>query len=355
MKKWIWIVLALPVVLAGCDLFHRDFTRTADDFADSSTGSLVLLLDGNTIGTKTIAPPNMTAARYDIELTHDTASTISEENWASSVYTKNGLAEGLWHIKITAEDADGIEIGAISGSVSATDSFTITAGEVLSKTVSLIPLVGNGGLSLTLDWPEGTVNSPVTMAAWLVPENAPGPSTDNDITFSVVEGNRTASYTVPSLAAGYYTLYMQLSGDGEVVWGWVESVRIVSGMTTGGSLHLVSGTGGLSLTIVVDLENPIVIDWIPTTPPTSITEGNNLSIEADPAQDAVTGYSFSYQWYLEGAALAGQTNAVLTYGSALAVGDYALCVVVTEKQTLTPFAVRTISSNGFNFRVVPLP
>lgn len=356
MKKWIWIVLALPVILAGCDLFHRDFSRTADDFEDSNTGSLVLLLDGNTIGTKTIAPPNMTAAQYDIELTHATAPTITLENWASSVYTKNGLATGLWTVKITAEDASGNEIGAISGITSGTDTFTILAGQVVTKPVTVIPLVGNGGLSLTLNWPEGAVNLPATMAAWLVPENAIGSYTDYPVTFNVNSGTRTASYVVPlspGKSAGYYTLLMQLSGAGEIVWGWAESVRIVSGMTTTGLLELVSGTGGLDLNIVVDMENPIVINWIPTTPPTSITQGSNLSITAQPAQVAAAGYAFSYQWYLEGSALAGKTSAALTYGAALAVGDYGLCVVVTEKQTVTPFAVRTISSNGFNFKVVP--
>ena len=226
--------------------------------------------------------------------------------------------------------------------------------------MKVIPLVGTGGLSLSLSWPDGTVNSPVTVAAWLVPETATDAYTNHPITFTVTEATRTATYAVPlstGLTAGYYTLLVQLSGAGSVVWGWAESVRIVSGLTTTGLLTLVAGTGGLSLSIVVDMENPITINWS-TTPPTSITVAQSLNLTATPASAAATGYGFSYQWYLNGSPLTNETAALLQYGPtytdpAFVAGDYSMCVVVTEKLLVSPFTVRTISSNGFNFKVTP--
>jgi hypothetical protein len=358
MKKWIWLVLALPVILSGCDLFNRDFSRAVD-----ATGSLVLVLDGSTIPTRTIAPPNMTAFQYDIELTQGT-TTITQLDWTSAAFTKNGLAPGVWTIRVTVEDSTGADIGAILGSTAGTDTATVVVGTVVAKTVNVIPLTGTGGLSLTITWPVGVMTSPVTVGAWLVPEGAAGQYTTYPITFTVDQGNRTATYNValsPGIATGYHTLLLQLAGSGgptEAV-GWAESVRIVSGVITTGTVSLQTGTGGLGLTVSVDMRNPITINWsTPSTPPTSITQGGNVTITASPAQAAASGYAFSYQWYLEGAPLTTETSAGLTYGPtytdpALAVGEYTMCVVVTEKQTAAPNAIRTVSSNGFTFRVVP--
>lgn len=352
MKKWFWLAAALPLMLAGCDLFNRDFTQTDD----SGKGAIVLFLDSSTIPTKTIAPGNLTPTNYSIVMTHATAGTITESGWTTGVYTKNGMATGAWTVKITAYSG-ATPIGAIGGGVAGVDyaDFAINAGQVTPVTVKVIPLVGQGNLALRLAWDEGVLTRPVTVEAWLVPEGETlSESHKISSGFTVVDETTDpgyvdrffASYSTTNLAARYYTLVMQVLGNGTLAWGWAESVRIVAGMNTDGTnLQLVSGTGGVSMTINVDMENPYTVNL--TGQKAIYTNTEAIQITANPGSPQA-GHAFSYQWYLNGQAIA--TGAALNYGPIATDGQYAVCVVVTETNTLTS-AIRTISSSGVNFVV----
>ena len=356
MSKWIWIVLAILVALSGCELFSRDFYLTETDFPDKNAGMLVMLLDGSSIATKTIAPADMVVAKYNLTFTHTTApaNNFTEVDWpAAAVYSKNGLAPGNWTVAAVAKDSTGFQIGAISGVVAQTAPFTITAGQITGPVaLNIIPIIGTGDLSLTLTWPVGAATTPVTMTTYLVPAGATGPVTDHPITFIINEASRNATCSLTAKNAGYYTLQTQLFGAGTLVWGWVDSVRIVNGKNASGTLTLTSGTGGLTLQVTSDMQNPITINWN-ATPPASITVGQSITVTAQPVPTTPTaGYAYNYQWYLDGVSLGtGYQTAGITYGSTLAPRDYGLCVVVTEKQTASPFGIRTISSKGFNFNV----
>lgn len=360
MNKWIWALLLLAVTLAGCDLFSRDFYLQESDFPDKNLGALMLLLDGNSIANKTIAPADMTVARYDLTFTHTTAANnFTVADWAAgSSYSKNGLAPGSWTVAVAAEDSTGVRIGGIGGVLTNTTPFTITAGQITGPVaVNVIPLIGTGNVTLTLTWPIGTVNSPVTIASFLAPAGSTTPEEPaNAITFVINEPSRSASCILTGETASYHTLLLRLSGAGTLAWGWVDSVRIVTGKDYTGAMALTSGTGGLTLNLTSDMQNPITINWstvLPAAlPPAGITAGTNFTVAAVPTPGTpATGYTYYYQWYQNGSSLGSSFQAAsITYGSTLLPGDYGLCVVVTEKQTAGS-GIRTISSKGFNVNV----
>ena len=119
MKKFLWIAIALVLVLSGCELFNRNFYQSENDFPDPTKGAMVLLLSEDGLAaSKTIKPPDLDVAQYDMVCTHDTipGTHFEEENWqAASAYTKNGLAPGIWTLTLVAEDSTGFEIGAVNG------------------------------------------------------------------------------------------------------------------------------------------------------------------------------------------------------------------------------------------------
>lgn len=358
MNKWIWALLLLAVTLAGCDLFSRDFYLQESDFPDKNLGALVLLLDGNSIATKTIAPGDMDVVYYDLTFTHTTAANnFTAADWRlASAYSKNGLAPGSWNVTVVAKDSAKVPIGAYNGATTNTFPFSITAGVITTTLpVSVIPLTGNGTLTLNLSWPVGSVTSPPTIASFLAPAGAAIPDDAlyaiPQVNWTINESTRSASCSVTK-ATGYWTLLLRLSGAGTPVWGWADSARIVSGKTSNGTLALTSGTGGLTLVITQDMQNPIQINWN-SPPPASIAVNQNIAVTAQPVPLTPTaGYAYNYQWYLNGSSLGtSYQSASISYGSTLAPGDYGLCVVVTEKQSPTGSGIRTISSNGFNFNV----
>jgi len=277
---------------------------------------------------------------------------------SSSVYFKNGLAPGPWTVSVVGKDGfDGTVIGGIGGDLldDALNSapFTIAPGGVTDSAieVNLIPIDGDGWLELTLSWGEGAIDSPVTLNAYLVPSIATDAYTNHSIVpdFTVNEAGRTATYPLTQKSTGYYTLLLQLYGNGSLTWGWAEAVRIVHGMNTvENGLQLVTGTGGLELQITSDMQNPLNVSF--NNEPATLTLGDDLVITA--THDTNSGYLYDYQWYLDGEPLSGKDAISITHGALLTAGDYGLNLVVTEMTNLAdPLTIRTISSYGFTFSV----
>ena len=86
--------------------------------------------------------------------------------------------------------------------------------------------------------------------------------------------------------------------------GWAESVRIVSGVITIGTVTLQSGTGGLGLTVTRRYGEPhhdqleFTLDSSERASP---QRGKRHDHGFSLPRLAASGYAFSYQWYLEGA------------------------------------------------------
>jgi hypothetical protein len=319
----------------------------------------VLLLDGSAVPTRTIAPLlSMDVATYELSFDGPDGDTNVDftqiVSQASPVYSKSGMAVGSWTVAVTAKNGSGTPIAALNGDPASTQGFVVTAAEVTVVNVAAIPIIGTGGLTLTVAWPTTAILNP-TVDAELTPS---GSATGADLSFApgTSGSNSTATYTraiAGGWANGYYALTLQLMSDDdgagghqpETAWGWVEAVRIVAGQMSSASWELLALTGGISGTATNNMSNPIVVTFAPESIP-SFAASAGLTVTANPA-------GYSYKWYLDGVALAEGVDGVtgtgaqaVTFagGSAkLTVGNHNLSVIVTSGSTLSsstiPFTV----------------
>ncbi|HKJ67261.1 MAG TPA: hypothetical protein VKA68_04840, partial [bacterium] len=142
-----------------------------------------------------------------------------------------------------------------------------------------------------------------------------------------------------TLANGYYTMAIQLTDTGDVVWGVVEGARVLAGELAHRTYQLTTDVnrGGLDLAISDSLANPIEITLSGAV--AELTEGNSMTVNATTSEPVD-----SYQWYLQGATLSGETGSSVTVGSTLSPATYWLSLVVTEDGI--------VSSESVEFEVV---
>jgi len=275
----------------------------------NANGSLQIMV-ANNINTRTIVPAiDMTAATYTVTGTGPNSATFTATTTGSPV-TETGLAVGSWTVVVNASNSTPTLIG--TGSATA----TVSIGATTPVAVNVTPISGTGSLALTVDWPT-TVTSP-SITATLTP--APS-GTPQDLTFSV--SGATATYSNSAVANGYYTLTLNLLNNGVVVAGATDVVRIVTGQPTSGTISISnvnSGTGGMTVTITTNLQNPLLASI--SGAQATLSTGNTMALTA-----SVSNYSstVNYAWYVNGAnqSTSGPT---FTFGSGAAVGYYRIDV-----------------------------
>jgi len=347
MKKWIWIALLSVVILAGCDLFTRDFYLAEADFP-----GLMLSINGGNLPTKTIAPTlSMNVSTYQLTFTGPTTAdnfTITVSN--AGLFNRTGLKPGSWTVAASAFNADTPTptlIGAIGGVAGTTQAFTVAAGSSTNVTVSVVPLTGTGkgDLRIFVSWPDDVGPGTETLTGSLTP----GPG---NISFQTTPGTTvTALYNAnPQLNAGYYLMALQLRDSGGVLlWGWIEAVRILADKTTDTgtnfALTTLTGAGGVSLVATGNMQNPITITFTQSTITDLKLGVNGLSVAATMTPAG----SYTYQWYLDGTAVSdGNSDATFTLAQSsplITLGRHNLSLVVTSGSIL--------SSNTIPFTVVP--
>jgi hypothetical protein len=355
MKKWIGIALLCVVILAGCDLFTRDFYLTEADFP-----GLMLKINGGSLPTQTIAPAlSMDVSSYLLTFVGPTTAdnfttTISN----AGLFSRTGLKPGSWTVAANAFNADTPTptlIGAIGGVAGTTQAFTITAGSSANVNVSVVPLTGTGkgDLRIFVSWPDDVGPGVETLTGSLTP----GPG-DISSSFVLTTGTtRTATYNtndtpnvIPQLNSGYYLMALQLRDSGSVLlWGWIEAVRVLADKTTDTgtnfALTTLTGAGGVSLVANANMQNPITITFTPAT----ITPDLKLNTTALSVSASMTpAGSYTYQWYLDGTAVSGATSSTISLPAnspLLTLGRHNLSLLVTSGSIL--------SSNTIPFTVVP--
>jgi len=353
MKKWIGIALLSVVILAGCDLFTRDFNLAEADFP-----GLMLSINGGNLPTQTIAPNfSMNVANYQLTFKGPTtADDFSTTISSAGLFNRTGLKPGSWTVAVSAYNGDTTPslIGAIGGVAGTTQGFTIAAGASVNVPVSVVPLAGDGELRIFVSWPDDVGPGEETLTGSITP-TPPGPG---NLVFAktLVTGTRTATYNtvdtpdvIPSLAPGYYLMVLQLRDTGNVLlWGWMESVRILSGKTTDTlnsfALTTLTGAGGVSLVATGNMQNPITITFTPATITDLKLGVNGLSVTAGTSPSG----TYTYQWYLDGSAVSGATAtsiSLLANSPLLTLGRHNLSLLVTSGSIL--------SSNTIPFTVVP--
>ncbi len=338
---------AAALMLSGC-WDNRSSDKTGLILTGLSegkpTGSLILNLSYSNSGTSnsmstsvlpginTILPPtNMAPAAYDIQGTGPYGATFSFNNVTQNSLAVNSLPAGAWAVSVIARNMSGVAIA--SGSV----AVAVAANQTAQADVTVRPLSGTGSFVLSLSWPANTVNIPAVTGVLTSHSGVQTP-----LTITMSPDNLSASYANSSLAAGYYTLSMKISDGGHLVWGRMESVRIVSGDTTAGTIALTAADlnpaneGNIAIIVDPEMNNPVTITF--TGQSASLAQGTDMTVAA-----AISDTVDTYQWYLNGDPISGKTAASITIGSALIPGNYRLDLVVTKGEV--------ISANGFGFSV----
>jgi sugar lactone lactonase YvrE len=294
-----WLAIAsLAFMAAGCTLFTTD----------SATLRISLASDTRA---RTLQPGvSLDVITYDIAGSNTTGDSFEATGIGATLFQKEGLTPGTWTVQATGRNQAGDAIA-----VSAPATVTLDIAETESLSLLCLPLEGNGTLSIELSWPAGSVTTPA-IEATLTPRGGSAAP----IAFTIT-GN-AASHSSTSLQNGYYTLIVKLKDEslsGWLAWSKVETVLIVKGRTTSANWVLeedevdTPAPSGMALILASDTKKPIAISL--SGQQSILEEGSTMTVSA-----TGTPAPSSWQWYLDGDLLAGQTSSSTTVGSGLAAG-----------------------------------
>lgn len=304
---------------------------------DKDTGSIVIVpSQGGDFLAKTLKP----AISMDVVDWLISGAGPGGRTFGPQAYSINETAisivelyAGSWDFTVEARNASAEVIGR------GTKNVAIHSSQTTSTAITVVPLTGNGTLSLNLSWPASSLSDGNFVATLTDSSETP-----HVLSGTLDYGNGTASYS-GQWAAGYYDLVLQLFDGENLVWGTYEAVRIVEAQTTSASIELSTTdlnpakNGTLGLLVTNDMQNPFDVTLSGVT--TNLTAGSSMQVDA---QVAPAG-TYAYQWFLNGTAVSNATSVTFTLGSDLGLGNYNLAVRVSDAQV--------ISSESAAFSVVP--
>ena len=292
--------LILGLGLSGCNF--PDSGIAADE------GALRISIGTGTSAGRSILPDiNMDPVEYQISGSGPEGAVFETSTTGGDTFI-NSLAIGEWLISVTALNTEGVRIGYGESIV------IIEGSKLVSVAINIQPLTGTGTLTLSVIWPDAEVTDPGLTA--LLTDS--GGATQSLI-FNM--GTGTAEYSNNAIAAGYYTLSLQLSEGEDVLAGVVDTVRIVQDAETVGTYSFTDlnhPTGDVDIIVIVDLDAPLEVTV--TGAVDILSYGTDMTVQiliANPGDDII-----NYQWYLNGGFIgSGET---LTFGMDLRRGTYRL-------------------------------
>ena len=316
-----WLALAPLLTIGAC---------TQSQPAAAPTGSLILCFGTSGPGARTIVPSvDLEIASYDVQGSGPEGAAFSASAVTGSSSQWDDLVAGSWAVTADGKNAEG-EVVATG-----TANATIVAGETAQATITVSPPEGQGSIQVDLSWPASVVSAP-SVTASLAAEDG----TLFALTTTLTSGG--GSCTTGQVGSGYYYLTIQLFNGNKLVWGRTEAVRILAGAVARAAYPLaeqdVNGTphGGLALSIQPDLMTPftVTLSGVQAILPLHVDMTVSASSEVEP--DA-------WRWFVDGQQVPGSGSPTLTFGSALAPGNYWLDVVAQRGSIL---------SSGHGFFVV---
>lgn len=261
---------------------------------------------------------DMTIATYDIVGVGPGGASINMPGVVGDSVDIRNIAVGSWAFSITGRNTGGQGIGR------GTVNVMVQPGIVTAAQVTVRPLTGTGTLLASISWPASLISDPSVVATL-----SSGSGTPVELVFAIAGDGLSASYTNAALDAGYYTMSLKLKSGGLEVWGTVQAIRITADENTTASFPLTAETinmGTINIQIVQEMENPVGVTLSGSL--SSIMAGSTMTVTAIPSTTVD-----SYQWYLDGTALAGETASSVTVGDGLS-GTHRLDVIVTKGNTL---------------------
>lgn len=331
MKKIIYLTIAM-MLLVGCSMVSTENII-------EHKGSLILSLESEL--SRVIQPSIvMEITSYDIVATGPDSVTFSQLSITETNVTRNDLPIGDWSITVDAKNTEDTIIASV------TETFTIVSGETTNLDITVLPVVGEGTLTLDLTWPENKIITPVIEAS-ITDVN----ETSYPIIFTLTEDNISASFTDSTIATGYYTLTIKLLDDTTFIWGNVEAVRIIKNEISSSNIILIeddflltesSQYGDFQLNVGNDLQNPFGIILTGNLEKLSTGGEHNIVSSADITPD-------SYKWYLNSEIITDESSSSITIGKTLPTGNYRLDLIASKGVVLSS------SSTSFNVADSVLP
>jgi hypothetical protein len=391
MKKFIFIGLAVLVVLGGCSLFNRDFYRNEAELYDPTKGQLDIVINGSSIATKTITP-NMDVDEYVL---HFVNSDIGEEFWRYMdagdddfpVYSESGftpsdpVGELDWSVDITAKNSDGVTIGANGGAVATPHLFTIAAGSEATINIDVIPInsAADGPLRVFVSWPDAA-GSAEALTATLTDISGNDPTVHEGGLESFLAGFhidppgtalRTAEfYSVDNgenIPVGYYTMILKLIDGERLLWGRMETVRIVGFLPTDSgntkfALQL-SPSGSVLWDGITHtyMNNPVGIAFNQSIEDPPVTVSVDTTVIATLTLPVPPSTSYDYIWYLDGDPTSdfgdnfnplsvSPDYTIVVANFATDPGVHNLSLLITGRSSAGG-AIETLSSENFPFTI----
>lgn len=297
-----------------------------------NTGTMIIYLKGDRVDARTILPDiDMEISTFDIYCSGPDGVSFEITDFTERRYEKRALIQGEWTITVDARNSEKMIIASGAAVIS------ILANRSTTAEITVEPLEGEGSLEIQISWPPDIVEQPSVSCSL---SSVSGE--EMDFSCHIEETYQSCYGENQSLEAGYYLLSIKLYDGNTIIWGSVETVRIIKESATQGGITLdmedFKAYGNIDISLTPNLENPIEITF----------SGRQSVLEpsTDMTVTAVTSESVdSIQWYLDGEELKGETEHRIVIGSGLSAGTYHLDCVVKKNNVM--------SSSGFSFSIAP--
>jgi hypothetical protein len=263
------------------------------------------------------APPDLTAViSYDVLGAGPGNSSFQQLGITATTVTIDSLVPGDWGVTVNGNNSKGVQIESASVRV------MVVAGETVSTDVAVSSFVGDGTFEMYMEWPESIAISPATVAL----TSQGGASQEITLPAVVTENGVSSVHAATAFAAGYYTLSLSYVDSAGFTWGGAEAVHISSGSTT---KLVFTPFENIKMTIVPDISKNTTITFDGQR--SILGQGASMTVTATPS-----GKVNSYQWYLNGLLLVGETAPATTLlRKSLSPGFYRLDVVVSAQGVLS--------------------
>ncbi len=258
---------------------------------------------------------SLDVSSYQITGSGPGGSTFSVTTSKSSA-TLTGLAVGEWSLVATGYNNSGYAI--VTGST----NFTLSTSNT-SAVIVLDSLVGNGTLSITMQWDTSVVSRP-SLEVELTKQ---GESSSQAVTTNINTSDGVAYFTLSDLEAGSYILQGRLYSDGILVSGFTEAVRIVADNVASSTIEFSLDSfpyapGTLQLLDQSGIPVECTIEGLSS----EVNAGESVTVTLTPSRSNLG--DVTVLWYVDGEYVASGMSAELTFS----VGNHRLdAVAYTDK------------------------
>ncbi len=241
---------------------------------------------------RTIAPEKENLEIYGYKIIAVSPSGNESEPYYTyySYLNLDGLSVGKWKIKVYGFNFEKQDIAYGEGEIG-----LISGKNNIS--ISLDTLLGNGDLSLTLDWSDSGLEDVKTIHTVFKSHSGKeiilAPSTPV---------NSKSSITYTNLPSGSYTLQVELrDSEGKKLQGLLEAIRISNGEVTKGTITFLSKVEESSAEIIISDETSLPVE-VNITGVESLVEADTAFTVAVSISDnsVVKEKDLNVVWYLDG-------------------------------------------------------